>query len=213
MYQQQHQHACCFPRKAGGANCTIATQSVPALHSAASPFDPDEAAKKPTITRNQQQPVSKATLKKRAFVPRKAAVQLTEKARKFFKLLLKNPPRPDIIGIMLNYGQPRSGEPRMVFSFDFVTAKDVDFDQDEGVSLELVEEPDRTAAAGNDNNTPPPMIKVPKPPRDSQNDGLPKLYVHHHAFLKVLGATVDVDTETVTPILYDRQGNRMDPNV
>ena len=57
------------------------------------------------------------------------------------------------------------------------------------------------------------MIQVPKPPRDSQNDGLPKLYVHHHAFLKVLGATVDVDTETVTPILYDREGNRMDPNV
>ena len=133
--------------KTGGANSTIATQSVPALQSAASPFDPDEAAKKPTTTtRNQQPVVSKATLKKRAFVPRKAAVQLTEKARKFFKLLLEHPPRQDIIGIMLNYGQPRSGEPRMVFSFDFVTAEDVDLGQDEGVSLELVEEPDRTAA-------------------------------------------------------------------
>ena len=53
---------------------------------------------------------------------------------------------------------------------------------------------------------------TPKSPKDSMNDGLPKLYVHHDAFLKVLGATLDVNTESLTPILYDREGNLMDPN-
>ena len=52
----------------------------------------------------------------------------------------------------------------------------------------------------------------PKPPRESFDDGLPKLFVHRDAFLKVLGATVDVNMETITPILYDREGNLMDPN-
>ena len=52
----------------------------------------------------------------------------------------------------------------------------------------------------------------PKPPEESRNDGLPKLYVHHDSFMKVLGATVDVDLETVTPIMHDREGNLMDPN-
>ena len=50
----------------------------------------------------------------------------------------------------------------------------------------------------------------PKSPQDSFDDGLPKLYVHHNAFMKVLGATVDVDTETITPILYDKEGFEMD---
>ena len=52
----------------------------------------------------------------------------------------------------------------------------------------------------------------PKPPMESFDDGLPKLFVHRDAFLKVLGATVDVNLETITPILYDREGNIMDPN-
>jgi hypothetical protein len=30
--------------------------------------------------------------------------------------------------------------------------------------------------------------------------------------MKVLGATVDVNMENITPILYDREGNIMDPN-
>jgi hypothetical protein len=30
--------------------------------------------------------------------------------------------------------------------------------------------------------------------------------------MKVLGAKVDVDMETLTPILYDKEGNKMDPN-
>ena len=53
---------------------------------------------------------------------------------------------------------------------------------------------------------------TPKPPSESYNDGLPKLYIHHNAFMKVLGATLDVDLESVTPILTDREGNRLDPN-
>ena len=53
---------------------------------------------------------------------------------------------------------------------------------------------------------------TPKSPEQSMDDGLPKLYVNHNAFLKVLGATVDIDLEKITPILYDREGNVMDPN-
>ena len=52
----------------------------------------------------------------------------------------------------------------------------------------------------------------PKPPEDALNDGLPKLYIHHNAFLKVLGTLVDVDLQTMTPIIYDREGNKLDPN-
>lgn len=53
---------------------------------------------------------------------------LTEKARKFFKLLLENTGKD---GIMLNYQQASSGQPRMVFSFGFVT-KDQLSEEDEG---------------------------------------------------------------------------------
>jgi hypothetical protein len=52
----------------------------------------------------------------------------------------------------------------------------------------------------------------PKSPKESLNDGLPKLFVHHNAFLKVLGATIDINMETIALILYDREGNVMDPN-
>jgi hypothetical protein len=136
-------------------------------------------------------------------------VQLTDKARTFFKALLAQPPRPEIIGVMLNYDQSKTGEPRMVFSFSFVTASDI-AEQDEGVSLELVERVEQVATE--DGSFSSVVRMVPKSPADSRLDGLPKLYVHHNAFLKVLGSTVDVDTTTVTPILYDRENNRMDPN-
>jgi hypothetical protein len=53
---------------------------------------------------------------------------------------------------------------------------------------------------------------TPKSPAETWDDDQPKLYVSHNAFLKVLGATVDVDMETMTPILHDREGNEMDPN-
>ena len=55
--------------------------------------------------------------------------------------------------------------------------------------------------------------EIPKSPAETWNDVLPKLYIHHNAFLKVLGATVDVDSNTLTPILYDKEGFEMDPNV
>ena len=67
--------------------------------------------------------------KKHKFVPRKAAVQLTENARLFFRKLLEA--NPNKAGIILNYHQASTGEPRMVFSFDFVT-KDQLGPEDEG---------------------------------------------------------------------------------
>lgn len=115
---------------------------------------------------------------------------MKEKARKFFKALLES--KSDAIGIMLNYHQSSTGEPRMVFSFDFVTEVSP---EDESASLELLEDG-----------------VTPKPPADSMNDGLPKLYIHHNAFMKVLGGTVDVDLDTMKLTLYDREGNVMDPN-
>lgn len=67
--------------------------------------------------------------KKKRIIPRKAAVELTEKARTIFQKLLDNQPTKD--GILLNYKQSATGEPRMVFSFSFVSKEDLD-DQDEG---------------------------------------------------------------------------------
>lgn len=62
-----------------------------------------------------------------SFIPKKAPVLLTEATRKFFKSLLKTKEADtNVIGIMLNYHQSSSGEPRMVFSFDFVRADQLD---------------------------------------------------------------------------------------
>jgi hypothetical protein len=162
----------------------------------------------PTVTADPK-PSQHANKKKRhhSFVPRKAAVALTETSRTMFQSLLDTARQsdPTIAGIQLNYDQSKTGEPRMVYTFDFVrrSAQDGEGDGDdpfgEAVSLELVVDP----KTGN---------SVPKTPADSQHDGLPKLYVSRNAFLKVLGATVDVDPETLVPILYDREGNKMDPN-
>ena len=125
------------------------------------------------------------------FVPRKAAVKLSEKARTLFQKLLENHPTRD--GILLDYKQSSTGQPRMVFSFSFVS-KDELHERDEGVSLEVDED-------GN-----------PKSPAETLDDGLPKLYIHHNAFLKVLGSTVDVDTKNITPVLYDKEGFELDSN-
>ena len=154
-------------------------------------------ASNPIFRRYQSSVAEKMSKKKfvsrkaKKFVPRKAAVELTDRARTLFQKLLENHPTRD--GILLNYNQSSTGEPRMVFSFSFVNEHELD-EQDEGVSLEV-------DADGN-----------PKTPREALDDGLPKLYVHHNAFLKVLGAKVDVDTENLTPILYDKEGFELDAN-
>jgi hypothetical protein len=146
--------------------------------------------------------------RRRKFIPRKAAVALTPKARTFFQSLLKNAAANQskqtdgdakqsddaIIGIQLTYSQSTTGEPRMVFGFSFLRASAL-HPNDEAVSLEVLEDGE-----------------TPKAPADALEDGLPKLYVHHDAVLKVLGATLDVDEERLMPILYDKEGNVMDPN-
>jgi len=141
--------------------------------------------------------------KPRVFVPPKAAVKLTPKARAYCRDLLDAAHNPEITGIMLRFQQSRSGEPRMVFAFEFVKVGGLGKD-DEGVSLEVLE----------DGTT-------PVPPMQSMSDGKRKLYLHQSAILKVLGCTLDVqqvddgtdtDTTVITPVLYDREGNLMDPN-
>jgi hypothetical protein len=67
--------------------------------------------------------------KKSKFIPKKAAVAMTEQARTFFVALLEK--NPDKAGIMINFDQASSGQPRMVYSFDFVTEEELS-PQDEG---------------------------------------------------------------------------------
>lgn len=141
------------------------------------------AEKKDTIVRKKGQ----------TFIPRKAPVLMTDTARTFFQSLLENKKDDVTAGIILNFHQSSSGEPRMVFSFDFVKTSDLG-PEDEGVSLEVLED------------------GTPKPPAESLMDGKPKLYIHHNAFMKVLGSKVDVDLETLKLTMYDRDGNVMDPN-
>ena len=55
----------------------------------------------------------------------------------------------------------------------------------------------------------------PKPPSESDNDGLKKLYIHETAFMKVLGGKMDIKTEkdgSFNPMFTDREGNELDPN-
>jgi hypothetical protein len=74
-------------------------------------------------------PFTKKSRHNKKFVPRKAAVQMTETARELFLRLLQS--KPDRDGILLDYHQSSSGQPRMVFAFRFVTKEDLD-DHDEG---------------------------------------------------------------------------------
>ena len=74
--------------------------------------------------------------RKRQFIPRKAAVELSDRARTFFKDLLKS--NPEKYGVILNYQQASSGQPRMVFSFGFVT-KDQTSPEDEGYVIANVD--------------------------------------------------------------------------
>ncbi len=165
--------------------------------------------------------------KRKKIIPKQAPVKLTPKARKFFKDLIdmklkskendNNDKNENVIaGIILKYQQSNTGQPRMVFTFDYVAQNELS-DRDEPVSLEIIgtkqssdtQFDDRTSDTNGD------VIltgEIPKPPQDSYNDGLPKLYIHQHAFMKVLGCTIDVDTENFSPILYDKEGNKLDPN-
>ena len=81
--------------------------STPATRQASSPFATGGQAK---ITKTMGGEATKTKRRKKIFVPRKAAVQMTEKARTFFqKLLAMNSEKA---GVMLNYGQSSSGEVR-----------------------------------------------------------------------------------------------------
>lgn len=129
------------------------------------------------------------------FVPQKAAIKMTEKARNLFMSLLDNTSQ-ETQGIVLKFQQSNTGEPRMVFTFDFIKKNEIG-SNDEGVSLEICDD------------------GTPKAPTESWNDGLKKLYVHHSAFLKVLGGTVDVEIKksgSFKTIVFDREGNQVDPN-
>jgi hypothetical protein len=225
--------------------CFTSITRPAALAASSSPFDPERAARRTqrsspfaggdspaqnTPSTSSPTTPNRRRKGKKEFVPRKAAVELTEPARLFFKRLLSHPPRAEIIGILLNYDQSTTGEPRMVFSFSFVTADDIERlslahngnAPPEGVSLEVVQEPvvihGRVGRGGGGEGaaaatTTPETRTVPKSPAASKDDGLPKLYVSGNAFLKVLGARVDVDPKgDLAPILFDKAGNRMDPN-
>ena len=75
-----------------------------------------------------------------SFIPRKAPVSLTPASRTYFKALLDHKIRSEkndgvendpIVGIMLKYQQSLTGQPRMVFTFEFVTDDEL-HDDDEG---------------------------------------------------------------------------------
>mmetsp|Transcript_16077 Transcript_16077/g.28998 ORF Transcript_16077/g.28998 Transcript_16077/m.28998 type:complete len:232 (+) Transcript_16077:38-733(+) len=130
-------------------------------------------------------------------VPRKAALALTPKSREIFQKLIE---ATNSQGIILKYEISSQHALRMAFKFDLIKDAKVELtDQDEGVSLEL--SPDGI---------------TPKPPSESWNDNLPKLYIHSAAFMKVLGGTLDVEfnpeTGVLIPKLLDREGHEMEPN-
>jgi len=137
------------------------------------------------------------TRKMTKMVPRKAALALTPKARDIFKKIIA---ATGSEGIMLKYEISSQHSLRMAFKFDLVKDAEKEIGaQDEGVSLELLEDG-----------------VTPKLPSDSWNDNLPKLYIHHGAFMKVLGGTIDVElnseTGDLTPKLFNREGHEMEPN-
>jgi hypothetical protein len=81
----------------------------------------DAKTKSPFASNNSSLPKKKQRPRRKLkFVPQKAAVALTPKARNFFRALLESTSDEKVIGIILNYHQSSTGEPRMVFSFDFV---------------------------------------------------------------------------------------------
>jgi hypothetical protein len=169
---------------------------------------------------------STTSKKRKKIIPKRAPVKLTPKARKFFKDLidLKAKSKENdnsiktenlIAGIILKYQQSNTGQPRMVFTFDYVAQNELS-DRDEPVSLEIIgtKQPSDTESdeSVSDASGDMIMIEIPKSPQESYDDGLPKLYIHQHAFMKVLGCTIDIDTKNFSPILFDKEGNQLDPN-
>ncbi|KAK1738935.1 hypothetical protein QTG54_010251 [Skeletonema marinoi] len=134
---------------------------------------------------------------KNKMIPRKAALQLTPKAREIFRKLIE---ATSSEGIKLKYEMSSQHALRMAFKFDLIkdVKKELSF-EDEGVSLEVLDDG-----------------VTPKPPAESWNDNLPKLYIDSGAFMKVLGGKLDVkinpETGDIIPLLFDREGNEMDPN-
>eukprot|EP00578_Thalassiosira_sp_NH16_P010330 CAMPEP_0181106050 /NCGR_PEP_ID=MMETSP1071-20121207/16319_1 /TAXON_ID=35127 /ORGANISM="Thalassiosira sp., Strain NH16" /LENGTH=132 /DNA_ID=CAMNT_0023189419 /DNA_START=362 /DNA_END=760 /DNA_ORIENTATION=+ len=130
-------------------------------------------------------------------VPRKAALALTPKARELFQKMIA---ATGSKGIILKYEISSQHSLRMAFKFDLIKDPEKDLTaQDEGVSLEVLDDG-----------------VTPKSPSESWNDNLPKLFIHHAAFMKVLGGTLDVEFNPevgdMTPKLFDREGHEMDPN-
>eukprot|EP00549_Striatella_unipunctata_P012016 CAMPEP_0118688362 /NCGR_PEP_ID=MMETSP0800-20121206/8877_1 /TAXON_ID=210618 ORGANISM="Striatella unipunctata, Strain CCMP2910" /NCGR_SAMPLE_ID=MMETSP0800 /ASSEMBLY_ACC=CAM_ASM_000638 /LENGTH=226 /DNA_ID=CAMNT_0006585611 /DNA_START=13 /DNA_END=693 /DNA_ORIENTATION=+ len=156
-------------------------------------IEDDEETDSETKITKRHVPIARES--RRTFVPRKAPIEITENARNILTALLGLTKKNDVVGIMLGYDQSSTGEPRMVFSLNFVTEAELTQD-DEGVSL-VDHESDSEASAGIAENK-------------------PKLYIHRHAFMKVLGGSLDIDlvkeTGDLKPVLKDREGNLMDPN-
>lgn len=124
-------------------------------------------------------------------------MHLSPKARKVFQQIIAATKSE---GILLKYEMSTKQAMRMMFKFDLIKDREKELtDQDEGVSLEVMEDG-----------------VTPKPPADSWDDELPKLYIHQGAFMKVLGAKLDVDfnaeTGDLTPKLFDREGFELDPS-
>lgn len=123
----QHRYystSCCVCSNSGSGSPSSPFANIVAMDKS---DDGADSSSPPPATTSTTKP--RRRRKKKRFVPRKAAIQLTESARKLFQQLLKNNPSKD--GILLNYHQSSTGEPRMVFSFSFVT-KDELHEEDEG---------------------------------------------------------------------------------
>lgn len=133
---------------------------------------------------------------------RRAPVNLTTKTRNLLRILLsdENVPNDKVIGVILKYQQSSTGEPRMVFTFDFVEQGQLGkWDEEVPLLPEEEEEEEETSSSAS--------------PEDDEKEVKRKLYVHETAFMKVLGATIDIGDDGLTPILYDKEGNVMDPNI
>eukprot|EP00588_Corethron_pennatum_P008013 CAMPEP_0194294984 /NCGR_PEP_ID=MMETSP0169-20130528/52311_1 /TAXON_ID=218684 /ORGANISM="Corethron pennatum, Strain L29A3" /LENGTH=168 /DNA_ID=CAMNT_0039044047 /DNA_START=27 /DNA_END=533 /DNA_ORIENTATION=- len=119
--------------------------------------------------------------------PRRALpppVNVTDAARAHFLQLLQYAPG-DGDSLLLCHRTSSDHIGRFVYSFDFISPEDVDARQ------------------------PPKMEFV-----QLKDEGDRRLYVDDDSLMKVLGATVDVESEDgmLVPSLFDREGNLMDPN-